>query len=262
METENLPIKLSDYRELVPQGINASFYLNLLQDQILKTKKLTSEDFKLFLYACKRTGLDPITNQIYAVPRWNTEMGRTVMTVQTGIDGLRLVAQRTGAYAGSDDAVFDAETGEQPRKATVTVYKMVQGIRVSFTASARWDEYRQTTKTGSPMGMWAKMPYSQLAKCAESLALRKAFPNELSGIYSTEEMEQAENKLTGLLNPKSQEYKDSIATNLDVKATRSADGEGLNNTSVETTGTQITTPQNGNLTPSQMRDILLNKENV
>lgn len=136
-------------------------------------------EFEMFIAICNRTGLDPFAKQIYFIQRGGK------WSPQTSIDGMRLIADRTGAYAGSDDPVY-AEVNDKPSKATVTVYKMVQGQRCSFSATARWAEYAQER---SPM--WGKMPYLMLGKCAESLALRKAFPQELSGLYSREEMDQA-----------------------------------------------------------------------
>jgi hypothetical protein len=118
------------------------------------------------------------------------------MTIQTGIDGYRVVAERSGTLAGIDDSIFDDETKDHPNKASVTVYRMIEGIRVGFTASARWNEYVQTYNRNGQMmvgPMWKKMPYLMLAKCAEALALRKAFPNDLTGIYTNEEMSQADN---------------------------------------------------------------------
>jgi hypothetical protein len=56
---------------------------------------------------------------------------------------------------------------------------------------ATWEQYKQTKKEGGVTSMWAKFGPLMLAKCAESLALRRAFPNELSGVYSQEEMAQA-----------------------------------------------------------------------
>ena len=117
-----------------------------------------------------------------------------------GIDGLRAVAERTGAYAGNDDPVFDDEA--KPTKATVNVYKIVQGLRVAFTATARWDQYVATYKsktTGKiePTPLWGKMPHLMLGKCAEALALRKAFPAMMSGLYVAEEMQQAGVASTG-----------------------------------------------------------------
>lgn len=144
-------------------------------------KDCTADETKLFLYQCSRTGLDPLARQIYAVKRGGK------MVIQTAIDGYRLVADRTGYYAGSDDAVF---TGA-PQKdlcASVTIWKMVSGQRCPFSASARWGEYYPGDSQGT---MWKKMPHTMLAKCAEALALRKAFPADLSGVYTAEEMDQA-----------------------------------------------------------------------
>jgi phage recombination protein Bet len=137
-------------------------------------------EFEMFIAMCNRTGLDPIAKQVYFIKRGDK------WSAQTSIDGYRLIAERTGQYAGSDEPVYDDESGDHPGKASVTVWKLVGGQRVPFSASARWSEYKQDT---SPM--WKKMPYLMLGKCAESLALRKAFPQELSGIYTKEEMDQA-----------------------------------------------------------------------
>ena len=154
----------------------------------------TPLEFALFMEVVRRTGLDPFMHQIYAIKRGEK------LTIQTGIDGYRLLADRTERYVGSDDAVFDTNSEDHPTKATVTVWKLVAGQRVPFTASARWSEYCQRTRDGKPTDMWARMPYNMLAKCAEALALRKAFPAELSGVYTREEMEQADNPPPTIVN--------------------------------------------------------------
>lgn len=143
----------------------------------------TKDDLELLLHQARRAGLDPLARQIYLVKR------KGKGTIQVGIDGLRLVADRTGLYAGNDDAIFEGVQEGLPTKATVTVYKVVQGIRCPFTATARWQEYYPGDDQGF---QWRKMPHVMLAKCAEALALRKAFPMEMSGLYVHEEMEQAD----------------------------------------------------------------------
>jgi phage recombination protein Bet len=165
----------------------------MLGDTIMKGA--TPEEIGFFGEVCKRTGLDPFRKQIHAVKRWDSRAKREIWTFQTGIDGFRAIAHRTKACAGIDDAVFNPsdESTEFPRSAKVTVYRIVGGQRVPFTATARWSEYVQTTKEGHVTSMWQKLPYSMLAKTAEALALRKAFPEDLSGIHSDEEMAQAEN---------------------------------------------------------------------
>lgn len=152
----------------------------------------TDDEFALFVTQCQRTGLDPFARQIHAVKRWDKQLGREVMSIQTGIDGYRLIAERTGLYAGNDDPVYDVEDAEHPNKATVTVWKLVGGQRVSFTRSARWSEFKQTKKGGELTRFWQQMPYLMLGKVAEALALRAAFPQELSGVYTNEEMQQAD----------------------------------------------------------------------
>ena len=157
-------------------------------EQITVIKKqlcpgISDPDLLHFGMVCQRTGLDPFARQIYAIMRGNK------MTIQTGIDGYRLTAARSGVLAGIDDAEYDSEESDNPRWARVTVYRMVQGVRCPFIAKARWSEYRQAS---SPM--WKTMPYLLLGKCAEALALRKAFPAELSGMYTNDEMMQADNE--------------------------------------------------------------------
>lgn len=149
-------------------------------------QKATNDELALFLHTCKRTGLDPLVRQIHFVKR-KSKHGPDRATFQVGIDGYRLVAQRTNECGGNDDPIFDDEA--TPRKATVTVYRIVNGVRCPYTATARWDQYHPGD---GPEGfMWRKMPHLMLGKCAEALALRKAFPAELSGVYTHEEMQQA-----------------------------------------------------------------------
>ena len=175
---------------------------NLKRPQIELIKRTVArgaddDELKLFLNVCRGTQLNPFLRQVHFVKRWNSKEGREVGTIQVGIDGFRAIAEGGGQYAGSDDAIFHNEAEmtlqskriiKAPEKATVTVYKLMDGNRYSFTASARWSEYFPGEKGGY---MWMKMPFGQLAKCAESLALRKAFPKLLSGLYTNEEMEQA-----------------------------------------------------------------------
>ncbi len=168
--------------------------IQLLKDTICKGA--TDDELALFLHAAKRTRLDPFMRQIHAVKRWDSQQKRMAMSIQVGIDGLRTIADRTGRYAGNDDPVFSDKLNEwkAPEWARVTVYKLIDGVRCPFTATARWSEYVALKKdTGAPNKFWAEKPHIMLGKCAEALALRKAFPQELSGLYSEDEMEQASN---------------------------------------------------------------------
>src|SRR3990167_9312826 len=145
-------------------------------------KKFNDDEIQFSLAVCGRTGLDPFSRQVHFRKQRDNNSGEDVILIITGIDGFRLTASRSGAYAGSDEPVFEMGSGGgKPIKATVTVWRVVGGVRCPFTASARWDEYYPGDKMGF---MYRKMPYTMLGKCAEAQALRKAFPAELSNVYS------------------------------------------------------------------------------
>lgn len=145
-------------------------------------KGATDNELKLFLYQAQRTGLDPLTRQIYFVKRGMSA------TVQTSIDGFRVIAERSGQYAGQDEPQFE-EGPNHPIKCTVTVYKFApSGERYpAGVGVAYWDEY--CPPAGQDM-LWRRLKHTLLSKCAEALALRKAFPQDLSGLYTDEEMDQ------------------------------------------------------------------------
>ena len=142
----------------------------------------------MLLEVAKRRRLDVFKRQIHFVSRWDSKKKCNVWAFQTSIDGYRAIAEDTGLYDGQDEPEF-VEEGTKLILARVRVYR--KDISRPFVGVARFDEYVQLTQEGYPNAMWKKMPHGQLAKCAEALALRKAFPEELGGLYTDEEMEQA-----------------------------------------------------------------------
>lgn len=173
-------------KDVTPKGVDPRVYYELVNTQIMGADKMGKprpiEDMVYFLSVSKKLGLDPVLKQIYPVYRWDGRAGKERMIIQTGIDGFRLIAQRSKEYGGQDDVAFAVEeifnpvTGETVKqlRATVTVYKYVDGQRMPVSASARWNEYAQKGKDKQGgeyyIGLWSTMPYNQLGKCLPARA--------------------------------------------------------------------------------------------
>ena len=150
----------------------------------------SNDELRLFAYACQRTGLDPFSRQIYAIKRGGK------LTIQVSIDGLRSIAERTGQLDGSqsywcgpDGAWVDVWLDSKPPAAAKTIIHR-KGCAHPFSATARFADFN------AGQGLWSKMPSVMIAKCSEAQALRRAFPADLSGVYSTDEMDQAVEPVT------------------------------------------------------------------
>ena len=187
-------------RAMVTRNEGVALTFSAEQRQILRdtfANGATEQEFAVLMEVATQRGLNPFKREIFFVERWDSGKSRMVWQPQVSIDGLRLIAQRTGLYDGQDEPEFVENPDGSIKLCKVRVHR--KDWARPAVGVAYWDEYVQTTRdkaTGKtrPNSMWSKMPHTMLAKCSEALALRKAFPAATAGLYTPEEMGQADNE--------------------------------------------------------------------
>lgn len=154
-------------------------------------KGATDEEFAVLMEIARARALNPLLRQVFFVSRWDSKLRRETWATQVSIDGLRAIAERTGLYAGQDEPEFTENPDGSVKCCRVRVWRKDwprPAVGVAYFA-----EYVQKDRDGKPTKFWTQMPHNMTAKCAESLALRKAFPEDTAGLYTPEEMGQADN---------------------------------------------------------------------
>lgn len=163
------------------------------QIELLKqtyAKGASDIEFKMLFAVAQRVGADPFRKEIYLIPFWDTEARRMGRTPVVGIDWYRKQAGKSQNYAGQGETEFgpDANTNGcvHPEWAITPIFnhKFSQPIRVKCF----WTEVAKISKEGSAVSNWKSMPHTMLAKCSEAQGIRKAFPEEVGGVYIEEEI--------------------------------------------------------------------------
>ncbi|MED0738950.1 phage recombination protein Bet [Aneurinibacillus thermoaerophilus] len=191
MEKEKQYNKFEDpkYRDLVRRTV---------------AKGATDDELDEFLYYAQARGLDPMLKQIYLIIRSTrnpqTGLYENKATIQTSIEGLRMIAARTGYHAGTEREVLYDENGKI-KGATARVYR--SDWKVPATETVSFWEYAQRGRDGQVAGLWATKPETMIKKVAEAAALRLAFPAELGGMYEFSEMDAAEGEIITDVTPRS-----------------------------------------------------------
>ena len=205
--------------QVIPMRLGAAAYSAQQMALARRTvaKDANQDEFDQFIHIARHLGLDPLRRQIYCFVFNKDKAEKRQMTVVTGIDGFRVIADRTGNYRPDEDEpeiTYDEKLIEadiNPKgivKAKVRVWKFAHGEWHKITGTARWEEFapikevweRGEDGRNAPTGRfkldekkdtWRKMPHVMIAKCAEAAALRKGWPDDLSAVYEQSEIDRA-----------------------------------------------------------------------
>lgn len=186
-------------------GLEPAQYI-ALRDSI--AKDATPAEFQAHLMIAKALRLSPVGGQVHFVKRWDSKARKEVFQTQVGIDGYLSIAQDTNLYDGpvkgypqfqytkGGEWTTEIYDDQVPYAAKHAIWR--KGWRDPVEAVAIYSQYVQTVaekdeeggKTGGrrPNAIWKVRPHPQLAKCALALACRLAFPRELLGVVTAEEM--------------------------------------------------------------------------
>jgi len=147
---------------------------------------------------CKSRKLDPMKKPCHIVPMrvkdsrsGNYEWRDVVMP---GVYELRTTAMRTGEYMGHSKPEYGPPVEyagvTAPEYCELEIYRWHPGskTKIAFPVRVYFRESVATDKNGNANQRWAKAPIQMLTKCAESAGLREAFPDEIGGEMSAEEM--------------------------------------------------------------------------
>ncbi len=160
--------------EIIKVESNLDFSNKELQNTIKNTiaKNLSNEEFEIFIQYCKGTKLNPFKREIWAIKAG-------ALQIMTGINGFFTIANAHPMFDGIEtDFLFDDK--KNVVAAICRVYR--KDRKYPSTSTAFMNEYQKTTP------IWKEKPRHMLLKVAKSIALREAFPQELNGLYSEEEM--------------------------------------------------------------------------
>jgi phage recombination protein Bet len=145
----------------------------------------------VFMEICKLRNLNPFTKQVHFLPFWDEKSRKEKFAMVISIDGFRSLAARTGLYGGQDEPVFTYDKNGLLVSCKIAVYR--KDFERPTVAVAHLAEYQRMTKDRQsghmvPNSTWKKSPHIMISKCAEALALRKAFPDDLGGLYEESEL--------------------------------------------------------------------------